>query len=40
MSQQVSLPVTKIKLHSALKDMAKEHNPGPDGLSVDFFLVM
>jgi hypothetical protein len=40
MGEQVSLPITATELHSTLTDMAKERSPGPDGISVEFFLVM
>jgi len=38
MTQQLQRPITKIELHGALQQMARGHNPGPDGVTVDFFI--
>lgn len=40
MCQQLTIPITIEELKAALLDMAKEWNPNPDGLSVEFFLLM
>jgi hypothetical protein len=40
MGQQLTAPITALELKATLLDMAKDRNPRPDGLSVDFFLIM
>jgi len=37
MVQQLEGPFTEQELHHALKQMAKGHSPGPDGITMDFF---
>jgi hypothetical protein len=33
-------PILATELHSTLKKMARERSPGPDGLSIDFYLTL
>jgi len=38
MANQLVAPLTKEELHKGMKQMARGHIPGPDGITLDFFL--
>jgi hypothetical protein len=40
MNNSLTAPISTLELKAALTEMAKERSPGPDGLSVEFYLIL